>query len=273
MNPLMNPETKTRRLIITADDLGYAPAVTRGLVEAHQRGVVTAASLMVNLPASAEAAATVVADTPALDVGLHLNLTRGKPVAPMDEVRDLVDRDGNFRLRSAEELAAVPLEQIERELRAQCDRFVALRQHSPTHVGLHRRWLDETPAGTVALNLAREHGAVVRARTAKARQRAAELGVRTCDHVIGNVTIRGSEPEWTFDHLLRSLARLESGVTELVCHPGYAYDEELRASAYHWQREAEHRLFASPQAREYVERFAQLADFSVIRELSSNPVR
>ncbi len=41
-----------RRLIINADDLGYDPAINRGIVEAMRQGVVTSATLMVNLPHS-----------------------------------------------------------------------------------------------------------------------------------------------------------------------------------------------------------------------------
>ena len=67
-----------RRLIVNADDLGYDPAINRGIVEAMRRGVVTSATLMVNLPDSAEGAA----QAHGLAVGLHLNLARGAPVSP-----------------------------------------------------------------------------------------------------------------------------------------------------------------------------------------------
>ena len=68
----------SRRLIVNADDLGYDPAINRGIVEAMRQGVVTSATLMVNLPHSAEGAA----QAHGLAVGLHLNLARGAPVSP-----------------------------------------------------------------------------------------------------------------------------------------------------------------------------------------------
>ena len=46
-----------RRLIVNADDFGQSPGVNRGIIEAHQHGIVTSASLMVSWPAAAEAAA------------------------------------------------------------------------------------------------------------------------------------------------------------------------------------------------------------------------
>ena len=66
-----------RYLIVNADDLGASPGVDRGILEAHARGIVTSASLMVDTPWSAEGAARARA-TPALSVGLHIVL----PEAP-----------------------------------------------------------------------------------------------------------------------------------------------------------------------------------------------
>ncbi|HXX29255.1 MAG TPA: ChbG/HpnK family deacetylase, partial [Myxococcaceae bacterium] len=45
-----------RHLIINADDLGYDPAVDRGLLRAMREGVVSSATLMVNTAFSREAA-------------------------------------------------------------------------------------------------------------------------------------------------------------------------------------------------------------------------
>src|SRR3954452_23338645 len=63
----------TRSLIVNADDFGLSAGVNRGISEAHERGIVTSASLMVRGPAAEEAAAYARAH-PALSVGLHLDL-------------------------------------------------------------------------------------------------------------------------------------------------------------------------------------------------------
>lgn len=62
------------RLIVNADDLGYATEINRGILEAHERGAVTSASLMVDRPA-AEHGAAIARRTPRLSVGLHSVLT------------------------------------------------------------------------------------------------------------------------------------------------------------------------------------------------------
>ncbi len=40
------------RLVVTADDLGLSKAVTRGVIEAHRRGVVRSTSLLLTFPTS-----------------------------------------------------------------------------------------------------------------------------------------------------------------------------------------------------------------------------
>ena len=44
-------------LVVTADDLGLSPSVTKGILESHRRGIVRSTSLIVTADSSAEAAA------------------------------------------------------------------------------------------------------------------------------------------------------------------------------------------------------------------------
>src|SRR4051812_8671285 len=60
----------TRYLIVNADDFGLTSDINRGIIEAHERGIVTSASLMVRHAAAEEAAAYARAH-PAFSLGLH----------------------------------------------------------------------------------------------------------------------------------------------------------------------------------------------------------
>src|SRR4051794_12324337 len=65
--------TSTRKyLIVNADDFGQSAGVTRGIIEAHERGIVMSTSLLVRWPAATEAARYARAH-PGLAVGLHLD--------------------------------------------------------------------------------------------------------------------------------------------------------------------------------------------------------
>jgi chitin disaccharide deacetylase len=60
-----------KRLIVNGDDFGASRGVNLGIVEAHERGILTSASLMVDAPA-AEEAAQLASEHPKLGVGLHV---------------------------------------------------------------------------------------------------------------------------------------------------------------------------------------------------------
>ena len=55
-------------LVVTADDLGLSPAVTKGILESHRRGIVRSTSLIVTADSSAEAAAQARIE-PDLEIG------------------------------------------------------------------------------------------------------------------------------------------------------------------------------------------------------------
>jgi len=59
-----------RRLIVNADDFGFATGVNEGIVEAHVNGIVTSTSLMVDWPEAAHAA-ELAREHSRLSVGLH----------------------------------------------------------------------------------------------------------------------------------------------------------------------------------------------------------
>src|SRR6185503_13954375 len=67
------PLMQERSLIVNADDFGLSPGVNAGVARTHEQGILTSASLMVRRPAAA-AAAEYAQGTPALGVGLHVDL-------------------------------------------------------------------------------------------------------------------------------------------------------------------------------------------------------
>jgi len=85
-----------KRLIITADDFGAAREVNDAVEAAHRDGILTAASLMVSAPATADAIGRA-RRMPSLRVGLHVVLVEGRPVLPASAVTHLVDGSGVFR--------------------------------------------------------------------------------------------------------------------------------------------------------------------------------
>ena len=77
-----------RRLIVNADDFGLTSGVNRGIVEAHQHGLVTSSTLMAG-GAAFENAIALAKQTPRLSVGCHVLLVDGPPVLDLSKVSTL----------------------------------------------------------------------------------------------------------------------------------------------------------------------------------------
>lgn len=242
-----------RALIINADDLGYDPAVTRGILRAMREGVVSSATFMVNTPHSETAAR----EARGLSIGLHLNLARGTPVWS-GFPRALLGDDGGFVESRA---ATLPPDAVEAEVFAQLARLAGLLGKPATHVDVHKH-LHRNPNVLEGLaRAARAAGLPVRSTDADMRRALESHGVATNAHFIGDA---GTEAYWTLERLEAHLASLPSdGVIELMCHPGYR-PESLK-SGYAAQREVELDTFVHPRARELLARAGVVpADFRVL---------
>src|SRR5262245_16972378 len=224
--------TAAKLLIVNADDFGRTPGVNAGIVEAHRRGIVTSATLMVNQPAAAEAA-DLARQNPRLGVGLHVALTGGgAPTLPKAQVRSLVDPRGAL-WPTPEGLEAAHQHEVLLEVRAQVKRFRELVGRLPTHLDSHHH-SHRLPAVLEALvTLAWETGLPVRSVSSDMRLRFLREGMATPDRFIDS--FYGEDA--TLETLLQALAELQPGTTELMCHPARV-DEALRSGSSYAERRA-----------------------------------
>lgn len=208
-------QATTAFLIVTADDLGLCPEVDAGILEAVRAGVVTAAAVLVNPPHVPDLAPFLAAAT---SLGLHLNLSLGKPVCPAAEVFSLVGPDGTFAGGEPGLAHEWKPEDLRRELAAQVEAFRRLAGRDPAHLTSHKHVAErDSRLFELFLDQAVVLGCPVRTRREEARRRCGERGIATPDRFVGDVCAGGY---WTDDRLRQFLARPEPGVTELMCHPG-----------------------------------------------------
>ncbi|MEJ2357904.1 MAG: hopanoid biosynthesis-associated protein HpnK [Deinococcales bacterium] len=131
-------------LIVTADDFGSSEAVNRAVAEAHARGILTSASLMVTGAAFAEAVA-LARSHPRLSIGLHLVLVQGRAAAPPGRVPHLASAAGRLPddpVRLGLRLAFDPRlrQEVTVEIEAQLARFAATGlplSHVDGHLNFH----------------------------------------------------------------------------------------------------------------------------------------
>ena len=239
-----------RLLIVNADDFGRSAGIDDGIVRAHREGIVTSATFMTNAP-STDHAAVLARATPTLDIGVHLVLTYARPLSNPARIRSLVRDDGSF-WRPAELLARrIDRTEALTEYRAQYVRARELVGREPTHVDTHH-WIHDDPALSWAVcELARETGSAARTHTPEQRDEYRAKGVRTPDHFIREFQHPG---HIEVANLLAILARLEDGVTELMCHPGAPDPELIATSAYARERPIELATLTDPQVRDALER-------------------
>ena len=130
-----------RRIIINADDFGLCDGVNEAVARAHSDGILTSATIMVNMPA-AEKAVKIAKKLPSLGVGVHLNLNEGQPISKDPGIDRLLDSDGQFA-HSPLKLSLLSLaghkirEAIRTELAAQIQ-WVIDHGLKPTHLDSHK---------------------------------------------------------------------------------------------------------------------------------------
>ncbi len=150
-----------KKLIVTADDFGLSLAVNDAIEEAHQRGVLGTASLMVGEKEASDAVARA-RRLPSLRVGLHLVLVNGTPVSPPESIPDLVDPRGQFSpnlFRAGITFFFSPgvRRQLEKEIRAQFQAFQ--RTGLPLdHLNCHNHMHLHPTIGGLILKVGREFG-------------------------------------------------------------------------------------------------------------------
>ncbi len=229
-----------RWLIVNADDFGLTRGVSAGILAARRHGIVTSTTVLATVDIDRDQLAE--ARDSGLGIGLHVNLTLGRPLAGG---RSLVDATGRF-IRDARRAAArADVKDIEREVTAQIERFGSLLGREPTHLDTHHHVGLHAPVADVVLSAARRLGVPVRSQNAAARARARSAGLGTPDHFFGE---SGPGAYWSLATTLAVLRRLPPGVSEFMTHPGW-YDDGLAFSRYGRQRETELVGLGTPAAR------------------------
>lgn len=146
-----------RKLIINADDFGLCQGVNRAVIEAHTTGILTSTTIMANMPDSDEAIA-IAKNTPTLGVGVHLNVSEGKPLSKDSTIQLLLDDDGRFK-HSTYKLALKilvnkeTLKAVETEFAAQIGSIIN-RGIKPTHLDSHKHFHLFPPVYKILCSLA-----------------------------------------------------------------------------------------------------------------------
>ena len=232
-----------KRLCLNADDFGLSPGVSEGIVDAMVRGVVGTTTAMLGSDAGT-ANISPLADAIAGRIGLHLQLTNGRPCLPPAEVPSLVDDAGRFPPRRAAIRQPNPTE-VAREFRAQLERCAHWHRTDAS------RFTSRRASGAVGLRpLRRVRGGARSARAAGVdapRNLLRARGVRCADHF----TTRFEAARTGVDDLLAILEdcgriMADGELLEVMCHPGRPDDLLAERSRYVVERGRELETLLEP---------------------------
>ena len=268
-------------LIINADDFGYCCHINKAVIAAHQHGILTSASLMVNGDGCQEAVA-LAREHPNLGVGLHLVLSAGKATLPPGDLPDLVDREGDFLANPI--MAGMKYyfarkrlyDQLKAEITAQLEKFSQTGlplDHINGHVNIHLHpvilkilieiapkfhlaairipqepLLPTLMADTTNWGYKLSHWFIFGCLAAYARPRVNACGLLAADSVYGLL----QSGRMTSDYLAKILPQLSDGIHEFYFHPSLSGCPEILCVTPNYLFEEESMALTSPQVRQIV---------------------
>ena len=255
----MTSTSQRAYLIVNADDYGYFPNVSRGILKSAAEGIVTATGVLSNTHCFVEHAAWL-RDHDTLDVGVHLNLTTQRPLS-MDMTKKFSSRGGEFpgkfSIFRALMSGMITLDNIRTEWAAQVERSLASGLR-PKFLNSHEHIHMLPPLLSLTRDLARQYA------IPHVRFSTTELGEWSLrgSAIIRGTIIKGLEimnrrdknfptPDFlgigqsgslNLSYLKNKISRLRPGnIYELMCHPGHRNDQHIidpRIARYHdWEGE------------------------------------
>ena len=267
-----------KKLIVTGDDFGLCLAVNEAVEEAHRKGVLSTASLMVGAQATGDAvdrARRLIS----LRVGLHLVLVDGSPTSPPHMVPGLVDARGELSphlFRAGINFFFSPgiRGQLEQEIRAQFQAFQDTGL-SLDHVNCHNHMHLHPTIGKLILKVGREYGLrAVRfpyepivpswraSRKDLGRKLVSGLFLRPwlslLKKQLGGARVRSNHfvfgmndsGNMNLDLVLRFIRYLPPGVTEMYFHPATRRCPEMDRNQKNYRYEEEFAALTSPAFRQ-----------------------
>ena len=227
-----------KKLIVNADDFGYSEDVNQGIIESHVNGIVTSASMIVNMPGF-KSAVKLAKKNRDLDIGIHLNLTEGAPL-----LNSHLAVKGQFSGSYKDFLLhKFPEDEIEAELEAQLSKLEETGLKI-SHVDGHQHIHLFPEVFSIVIKLTKKHkikfirvpdeklaldkvflGSIFNGQLAKKvvlslfsinkRKVLSKNGLKCTDNFYGVL----SANQLTFTKAASILKKVKEGTSELICHP------------------------------------------------------
>ncbi len=249
-----------KRLIINADDCNLTAGVTRAILLAHDRGVVTSTTLLMNLPLTDETV-NQLKKRRNLGLGVHLNVTLGKPLSLPSQIKSLLKSGGIFKRPEDYKKNPSVEKDLIQEYEAQLRLFEKRFKTRPDHMDMHHHLHDAPVFFKAYTSVAKKWKLPLRRSSLFQNLSVQEAAsFKTTDYLFGNLEAKYLWEPVPFWGVVENHPQ---GSGEIACHPGY-YDAQLRQiSSLRQMREVELRVLSDPKAKKKIAEFGiELINFS-----------
>ncbi|MBN1479390.1 ChbG/HpnK family deacetylase [candidate division KSB1 bacterium] len=260
------PSAKIPRVIINADDFGLNRDINRAISALVAAGIVSSTSVMANMPACDE----ILQLAHQVGVGIHFNLTTGKPLESGSAVSTLIAQDGHFfdvqSLFRRLAIARLSPAHIEKELGAQVEKLIGLGI-TPDHADAHESLLKHPILAKIIYKVMRKYD-IHAVRTYCPLHPAWNLqhprrvlytsfymlqrrlwknnGFRVV-HKYASLFAAGLDESDAIKRLAALFQNLSGGCVEIVVHPGLVKNHDPSLGSYVHERLAEYHALMSTQ--------------------------
>lgn len=246
-----------KKLIVNADDFGFTKSVSEGIIDGYTSGCITSTSMIVNFE-SARYAADLFKNNKGIGIGLHFNVTKGRPVADVEKVSSLVDKDGNFHSSRwyDDDNNKIDVDELILELNAQHDLFVELIGQQPDHFNIHHIYDFYSNYPKFYEYVTNKYHVPIR------------MDKYPCDYdrkiayKVDTLKYKEVTAEVIYSEMKKML---DKDILELAMHPGYSSEELEKLSSLTLEREKELELLKQDSFKENVNDLGyQLCSFKEI---------
>lgn len=218
------------KLIINADDFGLSKSITDGIICGIRGGYITSTTIMVNME-FAQYAVEKAIENNIQCVGLHVNLTVGKPIIPNPV---LTDENGVFLYnRKQIENPFITYEDVYAEVSAQIEQFRKLcgDRLKLDHLDYHHAILQNEAIRRAIFDIAKQHNLPMRngIRDFQLNQNECD-GVKMPDILVSDFTIKNVSLE-KIGSIVEQF-RQKDVVVEIMTHPGWIDEHTKSLTSY-----------------------------------------
>lgn len=247
------------RIIINADDFGITKGVNRAIFKLAEAKIVTSTSVMSNIPHYLE----IKNINSATGIGIHLNLTIGKPVLPTKMISTLINKSGNFfnlpTLIKMTKNGKISKKEVEAEFDAQTKRLIDIGIQ-PDHINSHQSLLKYPFFIPIFKKIAKKY--CIKAVRSYSPRKFVLKRLLSLRKIVKSLYLEYQKIKWKHDgfnvtnkydsllginlthetaikRLNEIFHNLPKGVLELTVHPGYCDDDNSLLGNYLYEREIE----------------------------------